>query len=84
MSVEIVIEPWPQYGEDGGRPTWTVCVIEPKRTHKGLKWSERLGRFTKSWEVMHLRRSAPAAHREAVRFMQEFSVRTAKSTETSP
>lgn len=72
IAVEITVTPWPRYPEDGGPPTWEVQVAEPKRTHRGLIWAPQLDRFWKSWEAMHLRRSAPAAHREAVRFMREF------------
>ena len=84
MSVEIVVEPWPQYGEDGGKPIWIVTVIEPKRSHKGLKWSSRLGRFSKSWTLMNLRRGAPSAYREAAQLMRDFCAKGSKTEEVAP
>lgn len=81
MTVEVIVTPWPHYPDDGGTPAWFVDVVEPKRTHKGLKWSARLGRFSKSWTLMNMRRSAPEAHREAVRFMQKFCSKTTNQAE---
>jgi hypothetical protein len=72
MSIEVIVKPWPEYPEDGGPPAWIVSVIEPKHVHRNLKWSQRFDRFSKSWQLMNLRRGAPAAYREAVVFMRDF------------
>lgn len=81
--IEVIVIPWPRYAEDGSSVTWDVSVAEPKRVHRGLQWSVRLGRFRKSWSLMNLRRSAPAAHTEAVRFMREFCAKATPSNEAN-
>jgi hypothetical protein len=69
--MSVAVEPWPFYADDGGAPSWWVDVTTSKRTLR-LIWSGRSGRFARGWNSMHLRRSAPAAYREAVDFMQRF------------
>lgn len=71
METSITVEPWPLYGDNGAGPTWNVKVAGRKSSFD-LRWSQRLGRFTKSWGSMHLRRSEPTLHRAAVEFMQAF------------
>lgn len=83
QGVEVLVVPWPRYPDGGGLPLWEVQVVEPKRMHRGLVWSPRLGRFSESWASMHLRRSAPNAHREAVRFMRDFCSKTRQPNEVT-
>ena len=68
----IAVEPWPMYSEDGCEPSWNVQITTTKGQSTTLVWSTRLGRFSRSWYLMNLRRCAPQAHRDAVRFMGEF------------
>lgn len=67
----VAIEPWAAYPIEGGAPSWVV-VFASKGREMRLSWSSKLGRFSKSWDAMHLRRSDPGAYREAVGLMRDF------------
>lgn len=83
MPARITVEPWPLYAEHGGAPSWNVKVEGSERSF-AVVWSSRLGRFTKSWNSMHMRRSDPQAHQDAAHFMAGFCSKNEQTVTLNP
>lgn len=70
--MNIKVQPWPTYSDNGRGPYWLVRV-ESQKFNGSLSWSAVAGEFVQCSELWRLRQREPATYRLAVRHMADFS-----------